>query len=264
MKLGQRHLAALLLCLMAGSPALAGRACEPAPAVAANVAKSLDLALKTRTALDAAGAQVALVARVGQDLSKYKLVYSHVGLAWRDHPDGRWLVVHELNGCGTNTSELYNDGLGNFFLDDVFEYKAALIIPNMQTQARLAALLGPAAALRLHAPRYNMLAFPFSTKYQNSNQWVLETYAAASEAPGRINDRAQAQQWLRAADYAPTTLDIPASTRLGGRMFRANIAFDDHPFGRRMAGQIDTVTVESIMRFIRARDPEAKILEVAL
>ncbi|WP_229458757.1 DUF2145 domain-containing protein [Massilia glaciei] len=47
-------------------------------------------------------------------------------------------------------------------------------------------------------------------------------------------------------------------------MFRANIAFDDHPFGRRMAGQIDTVTVESIVRFIRARDPDMKQLEVAL
>ena len=29
-----------------------------------------------------------------------------------------------------------------------------------------------------------MLAFPFSTAYQNSNQWVLETWAAAMAERG--------------------------------------------------------------------------------
>ena len=37
-------------------------------------------------------------------------------------------------------------------------------------------------------------------------------------------------------------------------MFRANVSFDDHPFDRRMSGLIDTVTVESIVRFMEGRD----------
>jgi hypothetical protein len=41
-------------------------------------------------------------------------------------------------------------------------------------------------------------------------------------------------------------------------MFRANIAFDDQPFDRRMAGQIDTVTVESVLRFVHQLDPGAR------
>ncbi len=40
-------------------------------------------------------------------------------------------------------------------------------------------------------------------------------------------------------------------------MFSANVSFDDHPFARRMAGQIDTVTVESVFNFVRQRDPGA-------
>ena len=40
-------------------------------------------------------------------------------------------------------------------------------------------------------------------------------------------------------------------------MFRGNVAFDDHPMGRRATGQIDSVTVESVLRFVRERDPGA-------
>jgi hypothetical protein len=38
--------------------------------------------------------------------------------------------------------------------------------------------------------------------------------------------------------YQPSTLEISMLSRLGGRMFRANIAFDDHPMGKRMAGKL--------------------------
>ncbi|MFM9436572.1 hypothetical protein ACFDR9_003656 [Janthinobacterium sp. CG_23.3] len=258
----------LLLCLAAGlaatAPARAGRSCEPRPGDATKVVKALDLAYKARQALDASGAQVALIARAGQDLSKYHLTYSHIGLAWRDHPSGRWLVVHELNGCGSAESALYNEGLGNFFLDDVYEYKSVILVPHWDVQEALAVQLASKAPRRLHGAHYNMLAYPYSTKYQNSNQWVLETYAAANAPPGRINTRAEAQAWLKWANYQPITLQIPASTRLGARMFRANIAFDDQPFDRRMSNQIDTVTVDSIVRFIKQRDPDMKEIALAV
>jgi hypothetical protein len=39
-------------------------------------------------------------------------------------------------------------------------------------------------------------------------------------------------------------------TRLGARVSSAHISFDDHPFGRRMAGQIDTVTVDSVFSWM--------------
>ncbi|HZX27375.1 MAG TPA: DUF2145 domain-containing protein [Telluria sp.] len=245
-------LAALLLACAA---AQAGTACDPHPASPASLRQGMDLALQVRDALDASGAEVALIGRVGQDLSKYGLRYSHMGIAWRDHPRGRWLVVHELNACGSAESGLYNDGLGNFFLDDLFDYEALLVIPSPSDQHRIAqALAGPLPA-RLHEARYNMLSYAWSTRYQNSNQWVLETYAAALGEG--VAGREEAQRWLRREGYAPITVPVPALTRLGARMFRANVAFDDHPFDRRMAGQIDTVTVESVERFVRRRDPGA-------
>jgi hypothetical protein len=249
---------------LAAQAAHAGRTCEEKPADPNVVAKAMALALKSRQALDDSGAQVAMIARVGQDLSKYKLRYSHVALAWRDHPKGRWLVVHELNECNTALSTLYNEGLGDFFMDNMFAYETEILVPNAETQAALARVLSTNTALRMHADSYNMLAYAYSTKYQNSNQWVLETYAAASAPPGKVETRSEAQAWLRQAHYEPITLKIPTITRLGGRMFRANVAFDDHPLDRRVAGQIDTVTVDSMVRFIKQRDPQAEVLTLSL
>jgi hypothetical protein len=261
-----KQLTSLLLIVVAcvAIPAHAGRPCQEAQPKAEQVGQALELALKARTTLEASGAQVALIARVGQDLSKYNLRYSHLGYVWRDHPKGRWLVMHELNNCGTALSALYNEGLGNFFMDDMFAFETLIVIPNAQTQAQLVQLLASDAPLKFHGAQYNMVAYAFSSKYQNSNQWVLELLAAASATDVQIDNRDQAQAWLKMAGYQPITLHIPTATRLGGRMFRANIAFDDHPFDRRMAGQIDTVTVDSIVRFMerRERDVTKTVLSV--
>ncbi|MES2017962.1 MAG: DUF2145 domain-containing protein [Pseudomonadota bacterium] len=253
----------LLIVLMACSlNAQAGRVCEVKKNNASTFIAAMNLAEKTRSALDTSKAEVALVARVGQDLSKYGLRYSHMGYVWRDHPQGRWIVVHELNQCGTARSALFEQGLANFFLDDLFAYDADILIPSPQSQKRIVAMLKSTAPLRLHRARYNMLAYAFATEYQNSNQWVLETYAAsAAEMP--IDSRAQAQAWLRLAGYRPITIFLSAGSRLGARLFTSNVSFDDHPFGRRATGQIDTVVVESVLRFVRQREPQSREILVS-
>lgn len=243
----------LLFCL-GMAQAHAGSACLDKAPDAANVMKAMELAQKSSKALDASGAQVALIARVGQDLSQYHLRYSHMAFVWRPKQGGPWSVIHELNQCGTANSSLFDEGLGNLFLDDMFAYQTMIVIPSQETQSRLAAMLADHTILKFHTREYNMLAYPFSTQFQNSNQWLLETLSAAMAHDARIEDRTQAQAWLKMAAYQPTTLEIPTMKRLGADFFRANISFNDHPFARRMAGQIDTVTVESIVSFIAQHD----------
>jgi len=247
---------------LAALPAHAGQACSDKPLTPNEVVMSMDLAQRTVQALDASGAQVALVSRAGQDLSRYRLRYSHMGVAVRDHPAGRWTVVHELNDCGTASSAIYNEGMGNFFLTDLYRHEAQIVIPGPAVQERLAKLFATRTPLRMHEPHYNMLAYVYATKYQNSNGWVLESLAAATAPTGQVETRAEAQAWLRTIRFQPLTVEVPAATRLGGRMFRANVAFDDHPFDRRMAGQIDTVTTDSVVRFVRMTDPDAKTMTV--
>lgn len=253
-----RHTVTLLLALALASAAgtsLAGRSCEDAPADPNKIMQGMELAQKTKLRLDTSLADVAIIARVGQDLSKYHLRYSHLGLV-RHEADGRWRVLHELNQCGTAESDLFEEGLGNFFMDDPYAFETMLLIPTPELQKKLRAVMESGQARQLHQKRYNMLAFAYSTQYQNSNQWALEVLAAAQANDVSITQRTQAQAWLKLASYQPDTLHIPALTRLGARMFRANVSFDDHPMERRMAGLIDTVTVESVARFLQARDPK--------
>jgi len=238
-------LAALLLAL--ALPAQAGRNCEARQPDADTVVRAMDLAGRTARALDASGAQVVVIARAGQDLRKYHLRYSHLGLAYRD--GGTWRIVHKLNHCGSARADLFRQGLGEFFLDDLFEYQAGYAVPNAELQAQLLPLLRDnAAAARLHAPAYNMLAYPWATRYQQSNQWAIETLALAQDASATSRDRAQG--WLRSQGYEPTVLTIGPLTRLGARATAANIAFDDHPNAKRFSDRIETVTVDSVFAWL--------------
>jgi hypothetical protein len=168
-----------------------------------------------------------------------------------------------LNQCGTATSALYDDGLANFFLDDMFAYQAKIVVPSPEVQKRIADVLVAGHGGRFHEPRYNLVAYPFATRYQNSNQWLLETLAGAlAERP--IGSRGEAQAWLRASGFQPSTLHLPALERLGARVFRVNVAFDDQPIDRRMAGNIDVVSAESVLDFVLRVDPgaTARVIEV--
>lgn len=259
----------LLLCVLSATAILctplawAGQRCEEEAPSVEEMRNSFRLALKVRDALEQSGAQAVILARVGQDLSKYGLRYSHAGIILRDHPQGSWLAIHELNECGTATSTLYNQGLANFFADNLFAWDALILIPSEDVQRRLVENLAAGSGTAFHQRRYNMLAYPFSPQYQNSNQWLLEVLSEAL-AMQHFAGRGEAQQWLKSQGYAPTTLNLPIMTRLGGRIFKANIAFDDHPTDRRVAGQIDVVTVESIASFLSRRDPASSRLVVRL
>ena len=259
--MGRLLVAVAIACF--ASAACAGQACVETPLAAADVRAGMTLALEVRDALDHEQAQVAIVARVGRDLSRYGLRYSHVAFAWRGHPRGGWTMVEALNQCGTATSALYDDGLANFFLDDMFAYQAEIVIPSPEVQKRIAEVLAAGHGGRFHEPRYNLVAYPFATRYQNSNQWLLETLAGAlSERP--IGTRSEAQAWLLASGFRPSTLHVPAIERLGAQIFRVNIAFDDQPIDRRMAGNIDVVSAESVLDFVMRVDPAAiaRVIEV--
>jgi hypothetical protein len=252
----------LLLSALA-APAVAGTACSEKRPTPETVRKALDLGLKTRTALDASGASVVIIGRIGSDLSEYGLRYSHAGFVWRDHPSGRWRVVHMLNQCGTPNSDLFVEGLGNFFLDDPLIYEALLVIPSVESQARIAGVLGSESPRRLYEPKYSLIANPWATRYQNSNQWILEVTAAAS-SDAAVASRADAQSWLRTQGYAPSVLVLPPLKRLGARMFAANTRFDDHTNEEWSSSRYNVVSVESVERFVRRIDAGARSAVVLL
>jgi hypothetical protein len=241
--------AALMFTLaLAASPvAHAGRSCEERPLTADRLAQGLALAERTARALDASGTRVAILARAGQDLSRYGLRWSHIGIAYR-HSAG-WRVLHKLNACGSATASLYRQGLGEFFLDDPHRYEAAFVVLAPPLAAQIAdALTDNRRIGTLDTPAYSMVAYAWGQSYQQSNQWAIETLASLAE-PG-ANNRERAQAWLRFKGYQPGMLRVDALTRLGARMTRANIAFDDHPSAQRFSDRIETVTADSVLDWL--------------
>lgn len=250
-RLGRLAVAAAAALALTAPAAQAGRPCEEAPLAVDAIERGMQLALNVHRKLELSGAQVIVIARAGQDLSSYGLRWSHIGLAYREGDGERshWRIVHKLNHCGTPHGALYRQGLGPFFMDRPFRYEAAFVELTPEVQARLLPVLRDnAAAARLHESRYNMLAYPWATRYQQSNQWVIETLAGAMDGDART--RAQAQAWLQLRGYEPTTLHLNAFTRLGARVGSAHIAFDDHPNHRRYADLVDTVTVDSVLMWL--------------
>ena len=246
-----RHGLAALALAIAALPAFAGRSCEARLPDAMAVQRGLELAERTEAALRATGARVVVLARAGQDLSKYRLRWSHMGFAYResDAPEAPWRVVHKLNDCGSATADLHRQGLGEFFLDDPHEFATALAVLTPELQARLLPLLQDNRQVRrLHQAAYSLVAYPWAQRYQQSNQWAIETLAMAAEPDAGTRDRAQA--WLRLKGYQPTVLRLSPLVRLGARMTSANVVFDDHPDAQRYSNRIETVTADSVFEWL--------------
>jgi len=243
-----RFLFPLAVSLFVAGGALAGQSCEPRQPKPADVRAGLQLANKVKQHLEARDARVAVIGRVGRDLSEYRLRYSHIGLAVHDRSQDRWNVVHMLNHCGRADSGLYVEGLGNFFLDDLFRHEAVVLVPTRELQDRLAEVIASGAARALHQPAYSLIAHPYSAKYQNSNQWLLEL--AASVMAGAAPSRAAAHAHLARANFEPSVLHLPPLKRLGARLFSVNTQFDDHSTEEWSSSRYQVVTAESVLSFL--------------
>ena len=100
-----------------------------------------------------------------------------------------------------------------------------------------------------------MVAYPFSTEYQNSNQWVLEVLAAAgSPDTNQASSRVQAQARLKQQGYKASRLHLKLHERLGARFGIDHVAVEDHPAGERISGNYSVVTVESVFDFLHQQN----------
>lgn len=225
----------------------------PTPAALASM---FDVALDASERLDALdGVDVVLIARGGQDLSKYGLRHSHMAFLLRED-DGQWRAVHLLNPCKTAESQLFREGVATFIGETSSHTDLRIGVPTPAVRDTLKAMLTKPGiqARALHEARYSVVAYPFRTEYQNSNQWVLEVLAAAlaqNQDGTLIVNRTQVQGWLKQHDYQPSTLHIGVAKRLGARFFVPNAAVTDHPASERISGNYSVVTVESVFDFLQ-------------
>ncbi len=246
----QRHTMVFWLIAICPTWAWAGQNCTQNTKIGIDgLKKSLQLAEKVRQSLDQSKADVVILARKGQDLSTYNVVYSHLGLAYKEPKTHHWRILHELNLCNSNKSAIYVQGLAEFFSDDLWRYEAAYVVPAPTLQKQLLAFIQSPQRAQFHHNNYSAVSYAWGHKYQQSNQWALETLAGSMDST--ITNRTQAQHWLRVKEYKPTQLTIYPLTRLAARMSKANVAFDDHPIQKRFSDRIETVTVDSVFDWMQ-------------
>ena len=210
---------------------------------------------RLRETLDDHAAHAALISRIGSDLSRHefedeKPLYTHSAFAVRE---GRgWCVHHLLNTREGPTGHLYRQTLADFFRDDPWKYQSAVLVPSETLQRGIAAVLRSPIGQRLHTRRYSRVAYPFSTRYQNSSQWMIEVIGAAQ---GGAGDRRDVQAYLGSRGLAPSVLrttGILGQTLAG--WFLPNTRFDDHPLPDRVRGRLSLIMHGSLARYIAHTD----------
>ena len=196
-------------------------------------------------------------------MTKYGLRYTHAAVVYRDPDSGTWTVLHKLNHCGREDADLFAQGLANFFLDDPWEYRALILVPTPALQAGLLTQVKRDGGLSVHQPRYSLLAYPFAPDYQNSNGWLLE-FVELAQSGGMTLGRQAIQESLQQNGYRPDRIEVGPLERVGASLFRANVAFFDHPLGERLSGRYSVVTVESIVRYLGQQQRIETLDEISL
>lgn len=248
-----RRLFLSLLLLCVGFAAHAGTRCTQSAISPQQLAAAAESAQRVIAELEREDRPLALLARHGTDLSKQGLHYSHVGFVVRDHPDGRWRVVHLLNQCGTDRGGLYVQGLVNFFADDLITQDFRLVWPEPALSAALLETLSDARITQLFDPDYNLIAHPRSKRTQNSTAWVLDVLMGAQLPPPQRFQRRNTQALQQAQGFQPDRVHIPYHQRVLGALFGANVDFGGHSVATRLDGDYPVVTVRSILRYLQER-----------
>ncbi|HHT2830172.1 DUF2145 domain-containing protein [Klebsiella aerogenes] len=241
---------ALALCLSVTSVSATASStdCGTGSPSAETIAATMHQAQLLKQQLNSEPEAVVILVRQGQDMSSRGLTWSHAGYALRQ-PDNSWRVYHNLNTCGTARSALYLQGLYEFLADELVNQQIAILRPRGELNAALQALLHSPVKLNLfHSPRYNLIAWPFSGPYQNSNGWLLEVFARAGDS--NIWSREQARHWLLQQGYQPSLVKVTLFERLGAKMVANNVFTDDQPEQLLANGKVGLNSGDSVIQFI--------------
>lgn len=226
-----------------------------------------------RDELERSGRGVALIARSGLDLARFGQRYSHAGLSLQQGPDTAWSVRQLYYACDEQRPRLFDQGLAAFLLGSHeigIGYVSVVLMPADAAAPVAQAALDNRRALAMLHPDYSANAYPFSQRYQNCNQWVLEMLASAwggaasagSPAPDAADEppRAAAQRWLQARGYRPTVFDVGLPL-MWASAFVPYVHRDDHPADDLAARRFLVSMPASIEAFVQVAAPGAERVE---
>jgi hypothetical protein len=266
-------LAALLALALVGACASPGRSlvsaqfCDRARVHSATEQdRLLRFASIVRGELESSGARVALISRTGIDLDRLGIRFSHSGVTLRDGGDVRWSVRQLYYACDEKRPMLFDQGIAGFLFntdDPTTGHVSIVLLPGAEADPVERTALDRERALRLLAARYSANSYPFSVRYQNCNQWVVELLATAWGGLADGPDlRERAQRWLTDAGYDPAPVTLDSHPMKFAAQFMPLIHLDDHPEDDRYGMKMRFSLPETIETFVHQRAPASRRIEV--
>ncbi len=228
-----------------------------------------------RDELGRSGQDVVLVARSGLDLHRLDVRYSHEAVALKDNDGKPWSVRELYFSCDEHRPRVYDEGLAGFLMgtdDPGIGYVSLVFLPADRAAPLRETAVDKRHALGVLGASYSANAYPFSTRHQNCNQWVMELLAEAwaprvpaGDTPGARTDadaRASAQAWLRAQGYLPTVFTVSAHAMTWLPAVVPWLSDDDHPPEELAHGRYNVSMPSSIETFVQATVPGATRVEL--
>lgn len=216
--------------------------------------------------LEKSGQRVALISRSGLDLSRFAMRYSHAGVSLKASENTPWSVRQLYFACDEQRPRIFDQGMSGFVLglnEPALGYISIVFLPAPEAAALERAALDNRQALQLLSPAYSANAYPFSLKYQNCNQWLMELLATTwGRLEGGDQPRAQAQAWLKDKGYAPSVMALGARPMMWLGAFVPWVHSDDHPSEDTALALYRVSMPASIEAFVQAQLPGATRLEL--
>jgi len=215
--------------------------------------------------LDDSGQGVALIARSGLDLSRFGVRYSHAGFSLKSSENTPWAVRQLYYACDEQRPRIYDQGMSGFLLgtdDPSVGYVSVVLLPPEQGADIERTALDNRMALQLLSPSYSANAYPFSARYQNCNQWVVELMASAwGHLVEPQNARDRAQSWLTDKGYVPSVFELGSAPLMWLGAFVPWVHSDDHPRDDIDHRRYRVSMPASIEAFAQASAPGARRIE---
>lgn len=199
------------------------------------------------------GARAFIIARIGQDKKTLPkgvnfthsalAIYSEIALDNGKTAKGYAIYNLYQNEKDKNKSSLVTDYPVDFFWG-VPELTAGIIIPNSDLQTRLIEAVINGDNVKLHNENYSLISNPYTTKYQNCNEHLLDVINSAIY---QTSDKQQLKASTKAY-FKPQQIKISRAKLAMGDLFLAGISTDDH------GSKVYTTTFSSIARYLSFYD----------
>lgn len=223
----------------------------------------LALSKKVEKYAAAEGARVFLLARTGRAASQLPegVEYTHVAFGVYSRittEEGKEIPGYAVYNLYQQTEDPTHSKLvvdyPVDFTSGAYYPKIGVIIPTPALQKRLLEVINSDTYTKLHNPSYSAIASPYTVRYQNCTEFVLDVMNAAIYKTDDIEQlKNNARQYFKAQRIKAGPFKL-----LLGKLFAPDIKTGDHE------GNLSTATFETLAKYLQDNGLAESVTQISL